>query len=109
MALQPNVAGFTGDIESFDGQDGGAVEPPGLFKLGQLPGEGKAGPHIDAGTTIMRALGGLNPGQVEALTQDTQKLLETQKSLMGMISSMKPILQDGAGMLQSFQGLFGGK
>ncbi len=107
-ALQPTVAGFTGDIESFDGQDS-ATEPPGLFKLGQLPGEGKAGPHIDAGTTIMRALGGLNPGQVEALTQDTQKLLETQKSLMSMISSMKPILQDGAGMLQSFQGLFGNK
>ncbi len=108
-ALQPTVAGFTGDIESFDGQDGGAAEPPGLFKLGKLPGEAKAGPHIDAGTTIMRALGGLNPSQVEALTQDTQKLLETQKSLMSMISSMKPILQDGAGMLQSFQGLFGGK
>ncbi len=108
-ALQPTVAGFTGDIESFDGQDGGAVEPPGLFKLGKLPGEAKAGPHIDAGTTIMRALGGLNPNQVEALTEDTRKLLETQKSLMGMISSMKPILQDGAGMLQSFQGLFGGK
>lgn len=107
-ALQPTVQAFTGDIESFDGQDAGS-EPPGLFKLGQLPGETKAGPHIDAGTTIMRALGGLNPRQVEALTQDTQKLLETQKSLMGMITSMKPILQDGAGMLQSFQGLFGGK
>jgi hypothetical protein len=107
-ALQPTVAGFTGDIESFDGQDA-TSEPPGLFKLGQLPGESKAGPHIDAGTTIMRALGGLNPNQVEALTSDTQKLLETQKSLMSMISSMKPILQDGAGMLQNFQGLFGGK
>jgi hypothetical protein len=107
-ALQPTVQAFTGDIESFDGQDASS-EPPGLFKLGQLPGETKAGPHIDAGTTIMRALGGLNPRQVEALTQDTQKLLETQKSLMGMITSMKPILQDGAGMLQSFQGLFGGK
>jgi hypothetical protein len=108
MALQPTVAGFTGDIESFDGQDA-ATEPPGLFKLGQLPGEAKAGPHIDAGTTIMRALGGLNPNQVQSLTQDTQQLLETQKSLMSMITSMKPILQDGAGMLQSFQGLFGGK
>lgn len=106
-ALQSTVAGFTGDIESFDGQDA-AIEPPGLFKLGQLPGEAKAGPHIDAGTTIMRALGGLNPNQVQSLTQDTQQLLETQKSLMSMITSMKPILQDGAGMLQSFQGLFGG-
>ena len=103
-ALAPGAGaqGFMTGIEKFqsDGEDG-------LFKLGQLPAEAKNGPHIDAGTTIMRALSSLNPGQISSLTEDTKKLLDTQKSLMGMLSTMKPILSDGAGLLSQFQGMFG--
>jgi hypothetical protein len=103
-ALTPGAGtqGFTAGIEKFqsDGEDG-------LFRLGQLPAESKNGPHIDAGTTIMRALSSLNPGQINSLTEDTKKLLDTQKSLMGMLNTMKPILSDGAGLLSQFQGMFG--
>lgn len=80
---------------------------PGMFKLGELPSAGGAGPHIDAGTTIMRALGALNPDQISSLTDDTRKLLDTQKSLMGMLSTMKPMLSDGQNLLASFTNMFG--
>ena len=80
---------------------------PGMFKLGELPSETKTGPHIDAGTTIMRALGALNPDQISSLTDDTRKLLDTQKSLMGMLSTMKPMLSDGQNLLSSFTNMFG--
>ncbi len=103
-ALAPGAVtqGFSSGIEKFQ-----AESEDGLFKLGQLPAEGKNGPHIDAGTTIMRALSSLNPGQISSLTEDTKKLLDTQKSLMGMLNTMKPILSDGAGLLSQFQGMFG--
>jgi hypothetical protein len=78
-----------------------------MFKLGELPSETKTGPHIDAGTTIMRALGALNPDQISSLTDDTRKLLDTQKSLMGMLSTMKPMLSDGQNLLSSFTNMFG--
>lgn len=80
---------------------------PGMFKLGELPSAAAAGPHIDAGTTIMRALGALNPDQISSLTDDTRKLLDTQKSLMSMLSTMKPMLSDGQNLLASFTNMFG--
>lgn len=97
------AAGFR-NIEKFAEQP---QEVPGMFKLGELPSESKDGPHIDAGTTIMRSLGALNPGQIEALTSDTRKLLDTQKSLMGMLTTMKPMLSDGQNLLASFNNMFG--
>jgi hypothetical protein len=41
------------------------------------------------------------------MTQDTQKLIETQKSLMSMLGTMKPMLQDGKQMMVNFQEMFG--
>jgi hypothetical protein len=79
----------------------------GMFKLGELPSATANGPHIDAGTTIMRALGALNPDQIGSLTDDTRKLLDTQKSLMNMLSTMKPMLSDGQNLLASFTNMFG--
>lgn len=99
------AAGFR-NIEKFAEQP---QEIPGMFKLGELPSESKDGPHIDAGTTIMRSLGALNPGQIEALTNDTRTLLDTQKSLMGMLTTMKPMLSDGQNLLASFNSMFGSK
>ena len=79
----------------------------GEFKLGQIPTELEGGIHIDAGTTLMNALKGLNPDQIKSMTDDTQKLMETQKSLMGMLNTMKPMLNDGKQLLDTFNDMFG--
>jgi len=60
-------------------------ELPMPFKLGEIPSQVKNGPHIDAGSTLMKAIKSLNPDQINAMTKDTQQLIETQKSLMGML------------------------
>lgn len=83
--------------------------PDGLFKLGSLPSEATGGFHIDAGTTLLGALNSLKPEQVEAMTNDTRALLNTQKSLMGMLQSMKPMMNDGKELLSTFQDMFGGQ
>ena len=36
------------------------------------------------------------------------KLIETQKGLMEMLNNMRPVLQDGKQLLDSFSGMFGG-
>ncbi len=77
-----------------------------LFRLGSIPTDMAGGPHIDAGSTLMNALNALKPDQIKSMTEDTQKLMETQKNLMGMLQSMKPILQDGKQMMETFGTLF---
>lgn len=81
----------------------------GMFKLGSIPADAVGGAHIDVGTTLMNALNSLKPDQVKQMTDDTKTLLETQKNLMGMLSSMKPMLQDGKQLMTTFQDMFGGK
>jgi hypothetical protein len=81
----------------------------GMFKLGAIPADAVGGAHIDVGTTLMNALNSLKPDQVKQMTDDTKTLLETQKNLMGMLSSMKPMLQDGKQLMTTFQDMFGGK
>lgn len=81
----------------------------GLFKLGEMPSESADGPHVDAGTTLMKAMGSLQPDQIASMTSDTKSLLETQQNLMGMLKSMTPILKDGRKLLDSFSGIFGGE
>lgn len=80
-----------------------------LFKLGKLPSENEAGPKLDPGQTLMKAMNSLDPNMISSMTADTKKLLETQKSLMGMLGQMRPILADGKELLQTFSGMFGGK
>jgi hypothetical protein len=77
------------------------------FKLGEIPSQVKNGPHIDAGSTLIKAIQGLNPEQINAMTKDTQQLIETQKSLMGMLGTMKPMLNDGKQLMDTFQQMFG--
>jgi len=79
----------------------------GMFKLGSVPADTVGGAHIDIGTTMMNALNSLKPDQVKQMTDDTRKLLETQKSLMGMLSTMKPMLQDGKQLMSTFNDMFG--
>ena len=45
--------------------------------------------------------------QIKSMTEDTRKLIDTQKNLMSMLGSMKPMLQDGKQMMQNFQEMFG--
>ena len=79
----------------------------GMFKLGSLPSDSAGGPHIDVGTTLMNALNALKPDQIKTMTDDTRKLMETQKGLMGMLSSIKPMLQDGKEIMTTFNDMFG--
>lgn len=82
-------------------------ELPMPFTLGEIPSQAKNGPHIDAGSTLIKAIQGLNPEQINAMTKDTQQLIETQKSLMGMLGTMKPMLNDGKQLMETFQQMFG--
>lgn len=84
-----------------------ADQTNGLFKLGEIPTESKGGPHIDQGTTLMTAIGSLKPQQIQAMTEDTRKLLDTQKNLMSMLATMKPMLNDGKQLMDTFQNMFG--
>ena len=77
------------------------------FKLGEIPSQVKNGPHIDAGATLIKAIQGLNPDQINAMTKDTKQLIETQKSLMGMLGTMKPMMNDGKELMETFQQMFG--
>ena len=79
----------------------------GLFKLGESPSDMKGGPHIDAGSTILSAIQNLKPNQIQSMTDDTRKLLDTQKSLLGMLENMKPMIADGSQLLSSFNTMFG--
>ena len=77
------------------------------FKLGEIPSQVKNGPHIDATSTLVKAINSLNPEQIKAMSKDTQQLIETQKSLMSMLGSMKPMLNDGKELMNTFQDMFG--
>ena len=101
-ALQPSLASKAGKADGFQGPSAG------LFKLGELPSEMKKGPFIDAASTMTKAMNALQPDQMAAMTAESQSLLETQKNLMGMLQSMRPVLQDGRQLLDTFSGIFGG-
>jgi hypothetical protein len=85
----------------------GGTESDSLFKLGVIPEQDKGGFHIDQGTTVINALNALKPDQVKQMTDDTQKLIDTQKNLMSLLSTVKPMMQDGKQMLDTFQQMFG--
>jgi hypothetical protein len=86
---------------------GSEASPTGQFKLGEVPKEEKGGFFIDQGTTLMNALNGLKPEQIKSMTADTKQLLETQKSLMGMLDSLAPMMKESGSLLNMFQNMFG--
>lgn len=66
-----------------------------LGKPYKLPSEADdKGYHLDAGTTFLNAYKALKPDQIAAMTRDTQELLATQKSLVGMLESFGPLMKD---------------
>jgi len=101
-ATQKSNASKAGSSENFQ-------EPSaGLFKLGELPSEMKQGPFVDVATTMNKAMGSLQPDQIKAMTEESQSLLDTQKNLMNMLQSMRPVLQDGRQLLDTFGSIFSG-
>jgi hypothetical protein len=88
-------------------ENGELKMPEGLFKLGEVPKDLKGGLHIDSGTTVMNALNALKPEQIDAMTKDTKKLIETQKSLMNMLKSVAPMVNEGRQMMDTFNTMFG--
>ena len=56
---------------------------------------------------MLNALNALQPDQVKKMSEDTQKLIDTQKSLMMMLGTMKPMLSDGKQLIDTFQTMFG--
>jgi hypothetical protein len=84
----------------------GFADNGGLFKLGAIPSDAAGGFHIDAGTTVINALNALKPDQINAMTKDTQSLIETQKSLMSMLKTFSPMLQEGKQMMDTFNTMF---
>jgi hypothetical protein len=98
--------GFTKDKDSIAKEEFQSATNE-LFKLGKMPSEHKEGPMLDAGGTLMKAMSSFDPDTTKKMTQDTKQLLETQKSLMNMLTQMRPILADGKELLQTFSGIFG--
>lgn len=65
-------------------------------------------PHMDKAQTMINAFNGLNPKQVAAMREDTKELMETQQQLIQTLASLGPQVQQGAELIKSFQGMFGG-
>jgi len=55
----------------------------------------------------MNALNALKPDQLKAMTTDTKQLIETQKSLMSMLQTIKPMMHEGRQMMDTFNDMFG--
>jgi hypothetical protein len=106
-ATQVNQTAATGGQASAASGFTGSSKKDMEFKLGVIPEDSKGGYHIDQGTTVMNALNALNPDQIKSMTEDTRKLIDTQKNLMAMLGTMKPMLQDGKQMMANFQEMFG--
>ena len=78
-----------------------------LFKLGKMPSEHADGPKLDAGKTMQTALSSIDPNTVSAMNKDTKNLLQTQQSLMQMLTQMGPVIADGQKLVQTFSSMFG--
>jgi hypothetical protein len=90
---------FQDDMESASGH---------LFKLGKMPSEHADGPHVDVGSTLMKAMDMLKPDQVKALSSDSKQLLDTQRGLMDMLKQMQPVLSESRQLMDTFGAMFGG-
>jgi hypothetical protein len=65
-------------------------------------------PHMDMGQTLLSAYKKLDSSQVSQMQSDTRELMETQQQLIQTLSSLGPQVQQGAELIKTFQGMFGG-
>ena len=63
---------------------------------------------IDMTETIKSALNNFDPKTLEAMTNDTTKLIKSQSELMKVIEQMQPVISKGMALVDKFQGK-GGK
>ena len=77
-----------------------------LFKNGKLPSESEEGPRMDVAKTLQKTVSQFDPEIINSMTGDTQQLIQTQQSLMGMLGQIRPILSEGNQLLQNFQNMF---
>jgi hypothetical protein len=97
-----------GEKEGKKGKNKGEEPEPHSNSKGDQISDNNMNAHIDAGTTILHAFQKLNPEQVLQMRNDTKELMETQKQLVETLSSLGPQVQQGAELVKSFQGMFGG-
>jgi hypothetical protein len=71
------------------------------------PSKNAADAHVDVGTTILHAYRNLTPEQIGGMRRDTKELMGLQKELMGSLAEMKPAIEQGAELLQTFSQFFG--
>ena len=65
-------------------------------------------PHIDMGSTILSAYKRMKPEQVQQMRSDTKELMETQQQLIETLGMLGPQVQQGAELIKTFKGMFGG-
>ena len=100
--------GYENPNESEDKKKEESEPKPHSSSKGDKAEDNNMDAHIDAGTTILHAFQKLNPEQVLQMRDDTKELMETQQQLMETLSSLGPQVKQGAELVKSFQGMFGG-
>jgi len=103
QALKENYENPTESDERKEDKEKNEPEPHSDSKSSKIEDS-----HLDAGTTVLHAFQKLNPEQVLQMRDDTKELMETQKQLVETLSSLGPQVQQGAELIKSFQGMFGG-
>lgn len=63
-------------------------------------------PYIDAGSTFLNAYRKLDKKQIDGMTNDTRKLIDTQKNLMDTMKSLAPVIKEGKTVLDTFTNYF---
>jgi len=102
MVTAKTWEGFEDEVPIADRQ----TEQPKKGKPSPAPPK-TSDPHLDVGTTILHAYRNLSPEQIGGMRRDTRELLQLQKELMGSLSEMKPAIEQGAELLQTFSTFFG--
>lgn len=64
-------------------------------------------PHMDLGSTFLKAYNKLDPQQISSMKDDTKELMETQKQLMETLKGMGPAVTQGVDLINTFKTYFG--
>lgn len=107
LSSQALREGYENPNESKDKKEDSEPKPHSPSK-GDKTEDNNMDVHLDAGTTVLHAFQKLNPEQVLQMRDDTKELMETQQQLMETLSSLGPQVKQGAELINSFKGMFGG-
>lgn len=62
--------------------------------------------RLDVGTSFLEAYKNLDKKQIETMANDTRDLIETQKTLMGTLETLAPVVKEGKSIIDTFKGYF---